>query len=282
MKFSNKNSLIKRCRPVTKSLRSTVFLSSAGLSKCRPERTLVTGKKRISGRDGSGGVSVRRRGGGAKRLYRELDFKRDKDNLFGIVRSIEYDPNRSARVALVFYSDGEKRYLLAWDGIKIGDKIKSGKDSVDFNAGDALPLSQINDGSFVHSVEITPGAGGVLVRSAGTFAKLLGKDGKYSSLQLPSGEVRLILSTCRATLGVVGNKERKNISLGKAGRSRYLGRRPKVRGVAMNPVDHPMGGGEGKTSGGRHPVSFSGVLSKGYKTRDKKRYSAPLILKKRR
>jgi large subunit ribosomal protein L2 len=214
-------------------------------------------------------------------MYRVIDFKRDKTGIEATVESIEYDPNRSARIALVRYADGELRYIIAPDNLKVGSVIYSGEDA-DISSGNTLPISNIPLGTFVHNVELKPGKGGQLARSAGSYAIIVARDEKYTQIKLPSGEVRMILNKCRATIGVVSNLEHENISLGKAGRSRWLGRRPKVRGVAMNPVDHPMGGGEGKTSGGGHPVSPWGLPSKGYKTRKKKNISNKFIVKKRK
>lgn len=272
---------MKNFRPVTPGQRQKVLLDFSELTKNYPEKSLVSGKKRISSRDNKGRISIRRRGGGAKRRYRLVDFKRDKKDVFASVKAIEYDPNRSANIALLVYSDGEKRYILSPEGLKVGDRVSSGENAK-IQVGCSLPLEKINSGVFIHNIEINPGKGGQLARSAGTYGKLLGRDGKYCSVEMPSGEVRLILQTCYATVGLVGNREHQNVSSGKAGRSRWLGRRPKVRGVVMNPVDHPMGGGEGKTSGGRHPVSPTGVLSKGFKTRSKKRYSDKMILRRRK
>ena len=272
---------IREWKPVTPGQRGKVLLDSKDLTRRHPEKTLLEGKKRISGRDGQGHITVRRRGGGAKRRYRRIDFLRNKRDTEGRIKTIEYDPNRSAYIALVTYVDGEKRYILCPDGLRVGDKIVSGHHATP-EVGNALPLERINVGTFIHNIELTLGKGGQLARSAGVFAKILGRDGKYCSIQFPSGEVRQILGKCYATVGVVGNKNHKNIMSGKAGRSRWLNRRPKVRGVAMNPVDHPMGGGEGRTSGGRHPVSPTGVPAKGFKTRRANKYSDHFILRKRK
>lgn len=272
---------IKYFKPSTPGQRGKVLVKSDEVQKKNnPEKSLTKGKKRISGRDGQGRISVRRRGGGSKRKYREIDFKRDILDIEGKVKSVEYDPNRSSSIALVVYKNGEKRYILATENMKSGDVIINGE-NVKSVEGNCLPLKNIFVGSFIHNIEMKPGKGGQIVRSAGSYAKLLGKDGKYVSIELPSGEVRLILSSCLATVGVVSNKEKRNENSGKAGRSRWLGKRSKVRGVVMNPVDHPMGGGEGRSSGGRHPCSPTGVLSKGYKTRKKKKYSDKLIIRKR-
>ena len=261
----------KKRRPMTPGQR---FRATAGFEeltkKAKPERSLLSSKNRISGRNNNGRITVRRRGGGHKRKYRMIDFKRDNLGVPGIIASIEYDPNRSARIALVKFRDGDKRYILAPQGLEVGAEVKSGPDA-EVKVGNALPLSDIPVGEMLHNVELRPGKGGAMVRSAGQGAQLMAKVGKYVQLRLPSGEQRKVLAACYATVGVVGNSEHSNRSLGKAGVSRWLGHRPKVRGVAMNPVDHPHGGGEGKTSGGRHPVSPWGVPTKGYKTRSNKR-----------
>ena len=246
-----------------------------------PEKSLTEALRRTGGRNNHGRITVRRRGGGHKRRYRIIDFKRNKYDIEGTVRTIEYDPNRSCRIALVYYIDGDKRYILAPDGIKLGDKIIASRSRTPLRPGNAMPLSEIPAGLMVHNIEMKPGKGGQMARSAGAAARLMAKEGDYVTLKLPSGEIRLIPQNCIATVGEVGNKSHENINLGKAGRSRWLGRRPKVRGVAMNPVDHPMGGGEGKSSGGRHPVSPTGVPSKGYKTRKKKHPSDRYIITRR-
>jgi large subunit ribosomal protein L2 len=235
------------------------------LTTDRPHKGLTKGKSSKAGRGGGGRISVRRKGGGHKRRYRAIDFKRDKKGVPGSVATIEYDPNRSAFIALVSYRDGEKRYILAPAGLQVGAQIEK------------IPLGMV-----IHNVELAPGRGGQIVRAAGARATLMAKEGEYATLKLPSGETRMVLARCYATLGEVGNQDHMNVSLGKAGRSRWLGRRPKVRGVAMNPHDHPHGGGEGKTSGGRHPVTPWGVPTKGYKTRKKKKSSGRLIVKKRK
>ena len=223
---------------------------------------------------------MRRRGGGHKRLYRIIDFKRNNDGVPGVVQALEYDPNRSARIALVVFADGDKRYVLAPEGLEVGMTILSGSD-IEFQVGNCLPLGKIPVGTVVHNVELVPGKGGKMARSAGNSCQLLGKEGDQASVRLPSGEMRRVPIICRATIGVVGNAEHNNISLGKAGRSRWLGRRPKVRGVVMNPVDHPHGGGEGKSSGGRHPVTPWGVPTKGYKTRKKNHRTDQYIIRRR-
>ena len=272
---------IRYVKPTTPGQRGKVLNKFEEITKSTPEKALTKGRKRISARDVKGHISVRHRGGGAKKKFRKIDFLRDKYDQPAKVNSIEYDPNRSANIALVIYADGEKRYILAPDGLKLGQKIVSGKE-VKSELGNCLPLEKINIGAFIHGIEIRPGKGAQLVRSAGVSAKLLGRDGKYCSVQMPSGEVRLILGRAMATVGTVGNKDHKNVTSGKAGRTRWLGKRPSVRGVAMNPVDHPMGGGEGKSSGGRHPVSPTGVLAKGFKTRKNKKYSSQFIIRKRK
>jgi len=271
---------LKRFKPYTPSRRTMTVADFSELSDKKPEKQLLRPKKRISGRNNSGRVTLRRRGGGAKRLYRIVDFKRDKDGIPGKVTAVEYDPNRTARIALVAYADGEKRYVLAHSKVKPGQVVMSGT-KVDYEAGNAMPLANMPLGSLVYNVELTPGKGGQIARAAGNKCQLLAKEGRFVVLRLPSGEMRRVLSECRATLGEVGNEEHANVVLGKAGRSRWLGRRPKVRGVVMNPVDHPMGGGEGRSSGGGHPVSPWGVPSKGFKTRKKKNRSNQFIIRRR-
>ncbi len=246
-----------------------------------PEKSLTEALRKSGGRNNHGRITMRHRGGGHRRRYRIIDFKRNKYDIAGTVRTIEYDPNRSCRIALIFYADGEKRYILAPDGLKVGDEIIASRNRTPLRAGNAMPLSEVPAGLMVHNVEMKPGKGGQLARSAGAAARLMAKEGGMVSLKLPSGEVRLIPETCMATVGEVGNKSHENIKIGKAGRSRWLGRRPKVRGVAMNPVDHPMGGGEGRSSGGRQPVSPTGIPSKGFKTRKKKHPSDRYIVKRR-
>lgn len=246
-----------------------------------PEKSLTESLRKSGGRNNHGRITVRRRGGGHKRRYRIIDFKRNKYDIEGTVHTIEYDPNRSCRIALVYYADGEKRYILAPDGIKLGDKIIASRSRTPLRPGNAMPLSEIPAGLMVHNIEMKPGKGGQMARSAGAAARLMAKEGTYVTLKLPSGEIRMIPQSCIATVGEVGNKSHEKVNLGKAGRSRWLGRRPKVRGVAMNPVDHPMGGGEGKSSGGRHPVSPTGVPAKGYKTRKKKHPSDRYIITRR-
>ena len=271
---------MKRFKPRTPSLRHTVLLSSSELTRdIPPEKSLLRPKKSHSGRNVYGRITVRRRGGGAKRKYRVVDFKRDKLDIPAKVAAIHYDPNRSANLALLFYVDGEKRYILAPLDLKVGDEVIS-SDSADIKAGNSKKLKDIPVGTLVHSVELNPGAGGQLSRSGGAYAQLMAKENGEALLRLPSGELRKVKEVCRATVGQVGNFEREQIKLGKAGRSRHLGRRPKVRGVVMNPVDHPHGGGEGRTSGGRHPCTPWGKPTKGYKTRNNKR-TDKFIVKRR-
>jgi large subunit ribosomal protein L2 len=270
----------KKFNPTSPARRYYTVPDFAEITTDSPHKPLTRGKKSWGGRDNRGLISVRFRGGGHKRRYRSIDFKRDKDAIMARVESIEYDPNRSARIALVCYTDGERRYILAPIGLAVGQKVQSG-DTADILVGNALPLRLIPPGTMVHNVEMRKGKGAQMVRSAGTAAQLLAKEGDYAQLRLPSGEVRKIHMDCRATIGQVGNIDHENISMGKAGRTRYLGRRPHNRGVSMNPVDHPMGGGEGKTSGGRHPCSPWGQPSKGYKTRRNRR-TTQFIVKRRK
>ena len=261
---------IKGYKPTSPGRRFRTVDTRDDLADVKPLKRMTSGKKRISGRSGSGRIAVRRRGGGHKRRYRTVDFRRDKDGIPAKVASIEYDPNRSAWIARLHYVDGEKRYILATAGMKPGDTVISGPDA-DIVPGNNLPLVNIPLGTTIHNLELTPGRGGQLVRSAGGSAQLVAKEGRYAQVRMPSDEVRKIFILCRATVGQVGNTSHENVSFGKAGASRWRGRRPKVRGVAMNPVDHPMGGGEGKTSGGRHPCSPWGWPTKGYRTRNNKR-----------
>ncbi len=241
---------------------------------------MVTSLKKSGGRNGQGRITIWQRGGGHKRRYRLIDFKRNKHDIPAKVKSIEYDPNRSARIALLHYVDGEKRYILAPDGLKVGDQIMSGE-TAEVKVGNSLPLSKIPLGMALHNIEVFPGKGGQVARGAGTYVQLLAKEGQYALLKMPSGEIRKFRINCYATIGQVGNIDHINVSLGKAGRTRWLGRRPHVRGVAMNPIDHPMGGGEGRSSGGRHPCSPWGKLTKGLKTRKKRKPSNKLIVKRR-
>ncbi len=236
--------------------------------------------KRSGGRNSSGKMTMRYMGGGHKKRYRVIDFQREKDGMPAVVKSVEYDPNRSGRIALVVYEDGEKRYIVAPNGLKVGQKIMSGKDA-NPDVGNALKLGDMPMGTIVHNIELRPGQGAALARSAGSYGQLTSRDGKYAIIKLPSGESRMVLTTCKATVGTVSNPDHDLEKSGKAGRNRWLGRRPRVRGVAMNPVDHPMGGGEGKASGG-HPRSRTGLLAKGYKTRSKKKDSNRYIVEKRK
>lgn len=271
---------LKRFKPYTPSRRNMSVADFSELTKKKPEKSLTAPRKQKSGRNNQGVITMRRRGGGHKRKYRMVDFRRNKDGIPGKIAAIEYDPNRSARIALVNYADGEKRYIIAPNGLQVGQVILSGP-AADFEVGNCLPLAKIPLGTVVHNIELTPGKGGKLVRAAGNGCQLLAKEGHFVVLRLPSGEMRRVLSECRATIGTVGNEEHGNIDLGKAGRSRWLGRRPKVRGVVMNPVDHPHGGGEGRTSGGRHPVSPWGTPTKGYKTRKKNHRTNKYIIRRR-
>ncbi|MBW2029935.1 MAG: 50S ribosomal protein L2 [Deltaproteobacteria bacterium] len=271
---------IKSNKPTSAGRRFQTYSTHDEITSTRPERSLLMPLRKTGGRNSLGRVTSRHRGGGHKRLYRIIDFKRNKDGIPAKVASIEYDPNRSANIALLHYQDGEKRYILAPSGLKVGDKVISGP-GVDIRTGNATPLRDIPLGTPIHNVELSTGHGGQIVRSAGSYAQVMAKEGKYAQVRLPSGEVRMVSLECRATIGQVGNLDHENISLGKAGRSRWRGTRPRVRGVAMNPVDHPHGGGEGKSSGGRHPVTPWGVPTKGYKTRGRKP-SDKLIVKKRK
>jgi large subunit ribosomal protein L2 len=270
---------IRRVKPTSPGRRFQAYSSFEEITKTKPEKQLLKVIKKSGGRNAKGRITARHRGGGHKRHYRVIDFKRDKIGIPAKVASIEYDPNRSARIALLHYVDGEKRYILAPVNLKIDDIVESGPDA-DIKPGNTLPLSNIPLGTQIHNIELRSGKGGQIVRSAGTFAQLMAKEDRYALIKLPSGEVRMVLINCKATVGQLGNVTHENIDLGKAGRTRWLGRRPKVRGVAMNPVDHPMGGGEGRSSGGRHPCSPWGVPTKGYKTR-KNKSSDRLIVKKR-
>ncbi|MCD4690154.1 50S ribosomal protein L2 [bacterium] len=272
---------VKRFRPITPTLRYKTVASFAEITKSTPEKSLLEPLRRKGGRNNQGRLTVRHRGGGHKRMYRIIDFRRNKHGIPARVASIEYDPNRSARIALLFYADGEKRYILAPDKLEVGSTVMSGE-TAEIKAGNALPLKRIPLGMTIHNIELRRGAGGRLVRSAGGSAQLMAREGRYAHVRLPSGEVRLVDSECYATLGQVGNIEHESIVLGKAGRSRWLGRRPKVRGVAMNPVDHPMGGGESKSSGGRHPCSPWGQPAKGGKTRRKKASDRLIVTKRKK
>jgi large subunit ribosomal protein L2 len=272
---------IKNYNPRTPSLRFKTSLTFDEITKTSPEKGLTKGKSEKAGRGAGGRISVRRRGGGHKRKYRVVDFKRDKVGIPGTVVAIEYDPNRTANIALVNYADGDKRYILAPKGLQVGIQVESGE-KAPVSLGNSIPLEKIPLGITVHNIELQLGKGGQLVRSAGGGALIAAKEGDYVTLKLPSGEMRMVFNKCSATVGTIGNEDHMNVSIGKAGRARWLGKRPKVRGVVMNPVDHPHGGGEGKTSGGRHPVSPWGQPTKGYKTRRKRKSSDKFIVKRRK
>lgn len=273
---------LREYNPTSPGRRGMSVLTGEELTKKRPEKSLTKFHSPSGGRNNFGRVTARFRGGGHKRLYRQIDFKRNKNGIPARVASIEYDPNRSARIALLHYADGEKRYILAPDGLVIGDTIQSGPEA-DVKIGNALPLASMPLGAIIHNIELRPGKGGQLVRSAGASAQVMGREGAYVQIRLVSGEMRRVLGSCMATVGQVGNLDHGNISVGKAGRSRWLGRRPHVRGVVMNPVDHPHGGGEGKSGQGNpHPVSPWGVPTKGYKTRKRKKPSSQFIISRRK
>lgn len=272
---------IKKFKPTSNGRRNMTGSDFAEITKTTPEKSLLASKSKTAGRNSYGHITVRHRGGGHKRQYRLIDFKRIKDDVPATVKAIEYDPNRSANIALVVYADGVKSYILAPKGLEVGQKIQSGKDA-DIKVGNALPLENIPVGTVIHNIELKPGKGGQLVRSAGTSAQLLGKEGKYAIVRLTSGEVRMILVTCRATIGAVGNEQHELINIGKAGRSRWLGKRPQSRGSVMNPNDHPHGGGEGRTPIGRKaPMTPWGKKALGVKTRRNKKASTKLIVRRR-
>lgn len=271
---------VRQYKPTSAARRFQSVADFSEISKRSPEHSLLAPLKKSGGRNNRGRVTSFQRGGGHKRRYRLIDFRREKDGVVAKVAAIEYDPNRSARIALLHYRDGEKRYILAPVGLAVGDTVTSGE-GADIKPGNTLPLSGIPLGTMIHNIELKSGKGGQLVRSAGAAAQLMAKEGAYASVKLPSGEVRLIHQRCRATIGQIGNLDHENISLGKAGRSRWLGRRPHVRGVAMNPVDHPMGGGEGRGKG-NHPQSPWGVLAKGYKTRNNARTDKYIVQRKKK
>jgi large subunit ribosomal protein L2 len=270
---------IKSYRPTTPTRRFTTVVSREDITRQKPEKSLTSGKPKTGGRSSTGRVSSRFIGGGHKQSYREIDFKRDKHGIVGVVASIEYDPNRSARIALLHYVDGEKRYILAPAGLEVGRKVTSGPNA-DILVGNSLPLKNIPAGTVVHNIELKPGKGGQMARSAGAQAQLVSREGDVALLKLPSGEIRRVLAACAATIGQVGNVEHENVSLGKAGRKVWMGKRPHNRGVTMNPVDHPHGGGEGKTSGGRHPVTPWGQPTRGFKTRNNKRTDKFIVTRK--
>ncbi len=272
---------LKKFKPVTQTTRYKTVLDFSELTAAEPYKPLTKGKKEQSGRGYHGHISVRRRGAGHKRRFRLIDFKRNKYGIEGRVATIEYDPNRSANIALISYMDGEKRYIVAPESLKVGDSIVSGE-TVEIKVGNSMPLKNIPLGTNIYNIEMSRGKGGQLVRAAGTQAVIAAKEGNYCLIKLPSGEIRRIHQECYATIGEVGNKDFGLVTIGKAGRSRWMNKRPKVRGVAMNPIDHPLGGGEGKSSGGRHPCSPTGVPSKGYKTRKKHKISDKYIVNRRK
>lgn len=271
---------LKSYKPTSPGVRGKTSLTFEEITKAKPEKSLVSSKKRYGGRNNNGHITADHKGGGHRKLYRKVDFMREKAGIPAKVAAIEYDPNRTARIALLHYTDGEKRYIISPEGLKVGDIVSSGSDS-EIKIGNALPLSNIPLGTMIHNVELSAGRGAQLARSAGAAVQLMAKEGDYATIRMGSGEIRLVHSRCMATIGQVGNMEHMNVSIGKAGRSRWLGKRPHVRGVAMNPVDHPHGGGEGKTSGGRHPCTPWGKPTKGYKTRRNKT-TDKLIIKRRK
>jgi large subunit ribosomal protein L2 len=271
---------LRKLKPMTPGQRHKIISDFGTVTASKPEKSLIKGISKSGGRNNTGKMTMRYLGGGHKKRYRTIDFKREKFGIPATVKSVEYDPNRSARIALLFYADGEKRYIIAPEGLKVGQVINSGK-GIAPEIGNTLFLSEIPLGTIIHNIELHPGKGGAIARSAGSWAQLNARDGKYAIVKMPSGETRMILITCLATIGTVSNSEHNLIVSGKAGRSRWQGRRPRVRGVVMNPVDHPMGGGEGKSSGG-HPRSRTGLPAKGYKTRHKKKASNKYIIEQRK
>ncbi len=271
---------VRKLKPTTPGQRHKVIGAFDKITASAPEKSLIVGKRKTGGRNNEGHLTMRYIGGGHKRRYRFIDFKREKDGVPAVVKTIEYDPNRSARIALLFYVDGEKRYIIAPNGLEVGMRVVSGPDAAP-EIGNALPLKDIPVGTVIHNIELRPGQGASMVRSAGTFAQLTSKEGTYAIIKLPSGETRKVLATCKATIGSVGNSDHALEQSGKAGRSRWLGRRPRNRGVVMNPVDHPMGGGEGRASGG-HPRSRKGLYAKGLKTRAPKKQSSKYIIERRK
>jgi len=271
---------VRKLKPVTPGQRHKLVSAFDTLTQSEPEKSLLRPKKKSGGRNSQGHMTIRYRGGGHKQRYRLVDFRRDKEGMKATVRSVEYDPNRSARIALVVYEDGEKRYILAPNGLREGQSVMSGKEATP-EVGNSLYLSDIPLGTIVHNIELRPGNGGVMARSAGTYGQLTSREGRYANIKLPSGETRMVLTTCKATIGTVSNSDHIIVSSGKAGRSRWQGRRPRVRGVAMNPIDHPMGGGEGRASGGI-PRSRNGMPAKGYKTRKQKKKSNRYIVERRK
>ena len=272
---------IKKQKPTSPGRRFATWVERSEVTRSRPEKSLVKGKSSSGGRNSHGRVTSRHRGGGAKRKYRSIDFKRRKDGIPAKVAAVEYDPNRSAHIALLHYRDGEKRYILAPQRLTVGMQVVSGE-GAEIQVGNCLPLQRIPTGTVVHNVELTPGRGGQMGRSAGAAIQLVAKEGTYATLRLPSGEMRMVLADCRATIGTICNTDHENVTIGKAGRSRHKGVRPQTRGTAMNPVDHPHGGGEGKTTAGRHPVTPWGVPTLGYRTRKKRKPSNRYIVRGRR
>ncbi|MBO6606217.1 50S ribosomal protein L2 [Psychroserpens sp.] len=272
---------VRKLKPITSAQRFRVVNGFDAITTDKPEKSLLAPKKRTGGRNSQGKMTIRQRGGGHKRKYRIIDFKRNKTGIPAEVKSIEYDPNRTAFIALLNYQDGEKRYIIAQNGLQVGQNVVSGSEGVAPEIGNAMPLSQIPLGTIISCIELRPGQGAVMARSAGAFAQLMARDGKFATVKLPSGETRMILTECMATIGVISNSDHQLTVSGKAGRSRWLGRRPRVRPVVMNPVDHPMGGGEGKSSGG-HPRSRNGIPAKGYRTRSKTKASNKYIVERRK
>ena len=272
---------VRKLKPRSPGSRSRTIPGFEEITKSTPEKRLLDAIARTGGRNNRGRLTAKRRGGGHRKQYRIIDFKRNKDGVEAKVASVEYDPNRSANIALLVYGDGEKRYILSPDGLGVGDRVTSG-DQAEIRTGNSLPIKLIPEGTQVHNIELRCGKGGQMARSAGASAQLMAKEGSYATLKLSSGEVRLVGVSCRATIGAVGNSEHANVSYGKAGRTRWIGRRPRVRAVAMNPVDHPMGGGEGRSSGGRHPCSPWGQPAKGFKTRSPRKSSNKFILNRRK
>ena len=272
---------VRKLKPRSPGVRFRTISGFEEITRSTPEKSLLNALARKGGRNNRGRLTAKRRGGGHRKQYRIIDFKRNKDGVEAKVASVEYDPNRSANIALLVYGDGEKRYILSPDGLGVGDRVTSGDDA-EIRTGNSLPIKLIPEGTQVHNIELRCGKGGQMARSAGASAQLMAKEGSYATLKLSSGEVRLVGVSCRATIGVVGNSEHANVSYGKAGRTRWIGRRPRVRAVAMNPVDHPMGGGEGRSSGGRHPCSPWGQPAKGFKTRSPRKSSNKLILNRRK
>ena len=272
---------VRKLKPITPGQRFRVVNGFDAITTDKPEKSLLAPKKRSGGRNSQGKMTMRYKGGGHKKRYRIIDFKRDKTGIPGEVMSIEYDPNRTAFIALLNYQDGEKRYIIAQNGLQVGQKLFSGNEGIAPEVGNAMPLSQIPLGTIISCIELRPGQGAVIARSAGSFAQLMARDGKFASVKMPSGETRLLLLDCYATIGVVSNSDHQLQVSGKAGRSRWLGRRPRTRPVVMNPVDHPMGGGEGKSSGG-HPRSRNGIPAKGYRTRSKTKASNKYIVERRK